>query len=784
MAEGIIKYTDLIDADLILKITALKTEIDALRESAKQIKTAVPKTGAKAGDTEKLNKVQAERIRLQERLNSLESEEAKTNLELKQQIADKLRQQKEEIKLSNQKAGSLNSESAKLKKLKEDYRNLSAEERNNVKVGGEMLKNIQEQDKKMKDLDGSMGDHQRNVGDYKNSIIGAFQQMGIPIGGVTKLLALQTTAQEGLTAANAAGTKGLKLFKIALLATGIGAIVVAIGALAAGFLSTQRGVDAVNKVLIPLKVVMQRLWGIVQELGTAIVDAFSNPQQTIKDLWQALKENIINRITGIADQFKALGKIISSAFSLDWEGVKEGAAEFGESTMQVMTGVDDLTGKVAAGFKSLGNEIGTASKEGRRLAAIKKELALWAIKQAEQEGKLNRAYEEQRVILEDVNELDINKRIEAGKEAIRIAGDIKQLKLEELDLLIEEAALKNKQNDTDDEAKLEYAKLVSQREQEEADFLKATTEVRNKVNAMNAAQAAERVKAAADAAAAKKKEAEDAAAAQKKEAEDYVNFQKEIDSQLSEMEDEMIADEIKKAQTTEDELNKILAERLKDDAELKNKALKEESDRQEKIRDSYNNTASAIGEALGEMIGDSEVSFKDFGKKMLIMMLDVLEKQTLIYMAGAVGTEAASKPFPANLLTAALKVLAIKTAFTAAKAAVSKFERGEVDIQGRRHSQGGIPAEIEGGESVINRTGTARSRETLELINSGLISDKDIIPALALNFARVPKVNVNNDFSLLASKQDQTNELLKKFKFMSADGRKVMDINGNILRYV
>ena len=772
MAEGIIKYTDLFDADLIAKITALKTEIDALRESAKQIKTAVPKTGAKAGDTEKLNKVQAERIRLQERLNSLESEEAKANLELKQQIADKLRQQKEEIKLSNQKAGSLNSESAKLKKLKEDYRNLSAEERNNVKVGGEMLKNIQEQDKKMKDLDGSMGDHQRNVGDYKNSIIGAFQQMGIPIGGVTKLLALQTTAQEGLTAANAAGTKGLKLFKIALLATGIGAIVVAIGALAAGFLSTQRGVDAVNKVLIPLKVVMQRLWGIVQELGTAIVDAFSNPQQTIKDLWQALKENIINRITGIADQFKALGKIISSAFSLDWEGVKEGAAEFGESTLQVMTGVDDLTGKVAAGFKSLGAEISLAADEGARLAEIKKELEELAITTALEEGKLSRIFQEQREILNDVNKSN-KERLIAANKAIEASGRSKDLKLQELALLIEEQQLKMKQNDSDREAQLELAKLQAQRDEIEADNIKENLRIRNTANGIIKAQEAERLKAAAD-----------IAAAQKKEAEDYINFQKEIDSQLSEMEDEMIADEIKKAQTTEDELNKILAERLKDDAELKNKALKEESDRQEKIRDSYNNTASAIGEALGEMIGDSEVSFKDFGKKMLIMMLDVLEKQTLIYMAGAVGTEAASKPFPANLLTAALKVLAIKTAFTAAKAAVSKFERGEVDIQGRRHSQGGILAEIEGGESVINRTGTARSRETLELINSGLISDKDIIPALALNFARVPKVNVNNDFSLLASKQDQTNELLKKFKFMSADGRKVMDINGNLLRYV
>lgn len=772
MAEGIIKYTDLFDADLIAKITALKTEIDALRESAKQIKTAVPKTGAKAGDTEKLNKVQAERIRLQERLNSLESEEAKANLELKQQIADKLRQQKEEIKLSNQKAGSLNSESAKLKKLKEDYRNLSAEERNNVKVGGEMLKNIQEQDKKMKSLDGSMGDHQRNVGDYKNSIIGAFQQMGIPIGGVTKLLALQTTAQEELTAANAAGTKGLKLFKIALLATGIGAIVVAIGALAAGFLSTQRGVDAVNKVLIPLKVVMQRLWGIVQELGTAIVDAFSNPQQTIKDLWQALKENIINRITGIADQFKALGKIISSAFSLDWEGVKEGAAEFGESTLQVMTGVDDLTGKVSAGFKSLGAEISLAANEGARLAEIKKELEELAITTALEEGKLSRIFQEQREILNDVNKSN-KERLIAANKAIEASGRSKDLKLQELALLIEEQQLKMKQNDSDREAQLELAKLQAQRDEIEADNIKENLRIRNTANGIIKAQEAERLKAAAD-----------IAAAQKKEAEDYVNFQKEIDSQLSEMEDEMIADEIEKAQTTEDELNKILAERLKDDAILKNKALKEESDRQKKIRDSYNNTASAIGEALGEMIGDSEVSFKDFGKKMLIMMLDVLEKQTLIYIAGAVGTEAASKPFPANLLTAALKVLAIKTAFTAAKAAVSKFERGEVDIQGRRHSQGGILAEIEGGESVINRTGTARSRETLELINSGLISDKDIIPALALNFARVPKVNVNNDFSLLASKQDQTNELLRKFKFMSADGRKVMDINGNLLRYV
>ncbi len=50
--------------------------------------------------------------------------------------------------------------------------------------------------------------------------------------------------------------------------------------------------------------------------------------------------------------------------------------------------------------------------------------------------------------------------------------------------------------------------------------------------------------------------------------------------------------------------------------------------------------------------------------------------------------------------------------------ASQKFGEGEVDIHGPSHSRGGINAEIEGGESVINKRSTAKHRNLLEAINA------------------------------------------------------------------
>ncbi len=315
---------------------------------------------------------------------------------------------------------------------------------------------------------------------------GALVSMGLPLDRLNKLTEIQSVVQGKLTAATAGSTKAMKFLRIALISTGIGAIAVAVGTLATALFTTQRGTDALNKVLIPLQTIFQKIVGIVQDVGLGLMDAFTNPKQAINDLWQLLKSQIVNRISGVKDTFISLGRVIQSALKFDWDGVKENAKDFGNAYMQTLTGVKDVTSKVASGIRGLGTDIKAAAKEGQRLAEIKVELEELAIAMARDEAKLNRTFEEQRTILNDVNVSEAE-RLQAGKAAIQANKTIKDMKLAELELLIEEQQIKMKQNDSDREAELELANLQAQRDSFEATHIKDVMKLKNKLNSLSKA---------------------------------------------------------------------------------------------------------------------------------------------------------------------------------------------------------------------------------------------------------------------------------------------------------
>ena len=73
-----------------------------------------------------------------------------------------------------------------------------------------------------------------------------------------------------------------------------------------------------------------------------------------------------------------------------------------------------------------------------------------------------------------------------------------------------------------------------------------------------------------------------------------------------------------------------------------------------------------------------------------------------------------------QLGVAAPPFIIASAALTAAQVGIiasQKFAEGEVDIKGASHSRGGINAEIEGGESVINKRSTSKYKGLLEAIN-------------------------------------------------------------------
>jgi hypothetical protein len=283
----------------------------------------------------------------------------------------------------------------------------------------------------------------------------------------------------------AAKTLG-RAFTLALGPVGIviAAVVAGLGLLLKAFFGTQQGADKLAKVTAIVSAVFDRLLGIAQTLGKNIFDAFSNPKKAVEDLWEALKANIVNRITGLIDQFKFLGEVIAGVFELDADRIKAGVIGFGEATTRVLTGVEDLAGKVANGFNQLSEEIGKAADTGARIAEIDKQLRALALARAQNEGRINRELAEQLAIVQDVNKTGAQ-RAAAGEKFRALQKQLTGFEQQRLDLEIERAKLATSLSDTSDEEKIAIAELISAKEQALADEAAAVRRVNNTINGIN-----------------------------------------------------------------------------------------------------------------------------------------------------------------------------------------------------------------------------------------------------------------------------------------------------------
>jgi len=206
----------------------------------------------------------------------------------------------------NAELGSNEQLKAQLAILTKEYNSLSAEERENTEAGQEMGKNIKDLTDKLKANESAVGDNRRNVGNYSESIRAAFGDtkiFGVSLNqltdsynktkdvtsGLIKNLILtdsvtksqkastegMTAAQRALNAATIAGKVAMNVFKLALIATGIGAFVVIIGSLVAYFTQTQKGAEAIRKVMAGLGATIDVLTDRLSGFGEGLTKIFS-----------------------------------------------------------------------------------------------------------------------------------------------------------------------------------------------------------------------------------------------------------------------------------------------------------------------------------------------------------------------------------------------------------------------------------------------------------------------------------------------------------------------------
>jgi len=399
--------------------------------------------------------------------------------------------------LENKNLGTLQRVAIESKKLRRERERLNLE----TQKGRDRLKEINKQldrnNKKVKQNSDQLKKQRLNVGNYSDSIKNAAASSGLftrqlfilsqiqaTVGALTKKNTVETTANTAATnaAAKSSGafSKALRVLKIALISTGIGAIVVLLGSLVAAFASTQRGSDALSRAFTPIQVAFEKFVGFLQRVGFAVFDrlkeAFENPGQAIKDLGDLILTNIINRFTALADAGRGIGKVLKGIFEQDFDLIAEGGKDVANAALQAVTGIKDIAGSIKSTAQSISEEVAKANVEAQTLVDLQIKYERLQIDTTVALAKARFEMQEQRGIAQDQLKTD-EERIVALNKAEEQLRFIAKTEKDLLSLQIQKLELEQTFNDTDREGELELATL-------KAELFEKDSQAQKKINSL------------------------------------------------------------------------------------------------------------------------------------------------------------------------------------------------------------------------------------------------------------------------------------------------------------
>jgi hypothetical protein len=401
-------------------------------------------------------------------------------------------------KMSRSAGGSIAELRESVKALQADYINLSKEERENEKIGGELQKRIKAQTDELKSLEKEIGITSRNVGNYTESIIGAVDQTGL----FTKVQGLLSAGQNAVNVAIQGGTIASKSFGAALKAAGIGLILVVLTAFISLLTRTQEGLDFVAKATAALGtfvgVLLDRLTELARDITASVVPVLTG-----------LKDILVGIATLDFDQLKA-----------GLEGVRDGVANIKPINIIEL-------GAAAARAAAQAFELEGALQKVQRAEKLlevdrEKSIAqIEALKEAAQDE--SRAFSARAKDLETANAIE-RKQLE----------DRRKLAQERLDIIKQQNALtESKDSDLQKERdiEIEIARI-------EAESARKRTELAGQLKGIRAQERAESERIAAENKARADKEDADRIASEKKIADEAIAEQRRVNAEFKALADQ------------------------------------------------------------------------------------------------------------------------------------------------------------------------------------------------------------------------------------------------------
>lgn len=277
------------------EVDSLRVAIEKLRqEQAAELKQA-KESGATSEDLAKLKVQQKKSV-----------EELNTQLKANNKELQMLQ------RVEKSETGSIENLRAQLalveKQWAENYKALGENSEETEALAAEKLRLTEVLKKEEK----ATGDTRRNVGNYSEGVKEALNETGL----FSRELGYLQKAQKVATIATAGTTGAMKLLRVALMSTGVGALLVAFGSLVSYFSSTEEGVLKLQKILAPFRVLLGNLSDILSAFGEGLVNLFSGRFSAAQDSFNRGWELTKGLITETTDETEQYIKMLDAQLAL------------------------------------------------------------------------------------------------------------------------------------------------------------------------------------------------------------------------------------------------------------------------------------------------------------------------------------------------------------------------------------------------------------------------------------------------------------------------------------
>ncbi len=347
-------------------------------------------------------------------------------------------------------------------------------------------------------------------------------------GAITKFKALKGTLS-GVV-------KSFKSLRVAIIATGIGALLIAVTSLGQAFTRSEEGQNKFAKILGVIGAAVNVLLDRLADLGEGIISVFTDPIEAIKGFANNIKTFITDKINGAIEGFGLLGSAIKKTFTGDFTGAlddaKNGVVKLNESLNPAVMVVNAL----AKSTKGLVKEMKEEAKIAGEISDLRAEADRLDRKLIVDRAKADR---DRATLLEkSVNKekFTVQERIGFLQEAAALEEKITNQEIEAARKRLEAQQAENALGKSTKEDKEKEAQLEAQLIQLETAKLTKQKEVTSQIIAFKAEEAAAN-KAIRDQEALDKKEKKDQEELEEKERKKReLEAQKQFNQEMAQLE--------------------------------------------------------------------------------------------------------------------------------------------------------------------------------------------------------------------------------------------------------